>query len=29
VEFDRVIEQPGQPQVREHYRWRYQQAPPD
>ncbi|MGH8976622.1 MAG: VanW family protein [Acidimicrobiia bacterium] len=29
VEFDRVIDQPPQPQVREHYRWRYQQAPPD
>ena len=29
VEYDRVIDQPGVPQVREHYRWRYQQAPPD
>ena len=29
VEFDRVIDQTGQPEVREHYRWRYQQAPPD
>ena len=29
VEYDRVIDQPGVPEVREHYRWRYQQAPPD
>jgi vancomycin resistance protein YoaR len=28
VVYDRVIDQPGQPQVREHYRWRYQKAPP-
>ncbi len=27
VEFDRVIDQPGQPEVREHYRWRYVQEP--
>ncbi len=26
VEFDRVIEQPNVPLVREHYRWRYQQS---
>jgi vancomycin resistance protein YoaR len=26
VEYERVIDQPGQPQVREHYRWRYQRS---
>jgi vancomycin resistance protein YoaR len=29
VVYDRVIDQPGVPQVREQYRWRYQQAPPE
>jgi vancomycin resistance protein YoaR len=28
VVYDRVIDQPGQPEVREHYRWKYDRAPP-
>jgi vancomycin resistance protein YoaR len=29
VVYQRVIDQPGVPQVREQYRWRYEQAPPE
>jgi vancomycin resistance protein YoaR len=29
VEFDRVIDQPGQPQIRQHYKWTYKEAPPE
>jgi vancomycin resistance protein YoaR len=29
VEYDRVIDQPGQPEVRQHYKWHYKAAPPE